>query len=147
MPASLLCLAVLFILPHVDAAPAPDSAKQKLETLKKLLPGVLAGWVKEKNNITWLNNINRLTCKPELRVIRRVGPERAKAVILFVAYTENGENRYPPRDVVVTVHLSYHDGCWTAETFEASCKNEDSNELRRTFAFLMLAIDEAAEKP
>ena len=44
MRATCLCLAALLVVPYVDAAPAPDSSKQKLEALKKRLPELLNEW-------------------------------------------------------------------------------------------------------
>jgi hypothetical protein len=146
MRATCLCLVALLAAPYVDAAPAPDTSKQKLETLKKKLLGVLNDWVNE-DNAHWLTvpfSNSKPTCKPEVRVLRRVSPNRAKAVILFAAYGENG--RLKNHDVVLTVYLTYQDGCWTTETFEASSLAVDTKQFHPTFAFLMMAIDEAAEK-
>src|SRR5262249_42019211 len=107
MRTTFLCLAVLFLVPHVDAAPAPGegrAAKEKLESLKKRLPDLLGAWLEKKENCTWLPG--DWTCKPELRVLRRVGPERAKAVILLTAFdTKGGPMRN--RDVLLTVFLLY----------------------------------------
>jgi hypothetical protein len=72
-------------------------------------------------------------------------PGRAKAVVLFAATDENGK-RARNLDVVLTITLSYQDGCWTTEQCEAASRGEVEGDLRGTFAFLMLAIDEAAEK-
>jgi hypothetical protein len=83
MRLTLLCLAALLVVPHIVAAPAPPSgqeAKKKLETLKKRLPDVLAEWVKEKDNAHWLDDWplgpHELTYKPELRILRRISPNR-----------------------------------------------------------------------
>jgi hypothetical protein len=144
MRSTLLCLSVLFLVPHVDAAPAPEpglKAKEKLETLKKKLPALVGDWLKENENIRWFSY--QRTYSPKLRVMRRVGPDRAKAVILFEAFDKNGARaRY--YDALLTVFLTYQDGCWTTERFEEVI--HISNEKRPTFAYLMLAIDEAAEK-
>jgi hypothetical protein len=146
MRLTLLFLAVLFIVPHVEAAPVPDSgraAKTKLEELKKRLPPILDEWLKERTpNFIHAND----TCyKQEVRVLRRVGPERAKAVILLAA-ADREDRRQTGRDVLLTIYLSYQDGCWTTEQFEANSQGIDMRPFRDVFAFLMLAIDEAVEK-
>jgi hypothetical protein len=146
MRSTLLCLAVLFLVPHVDAAPAPApgrAAKEKLEALKKKLPDLVSDWQKENPGFV----SSQGTFSPELRVMRRVGPDRAKAVILFAAFDKNGA-RAPDYEIMLTVFLTYQDGCWTTERFEVSRPRRASiNVPHPNFAFLMLAIDEAAEKP
>jgi hypothetical protein len=55
MRATFLCFAILLVVPHLVAAPAPDSdrlPKQKLEALKKRLPDLVGDWLKETGNIT-----------------------------------------------------------------------------------------------
>jgi hypothetical protein len=48
--------------------------------------------------------------------------------------------------MLLTIVLSYYEGCWTIERSEvASCLKDSA--ARPSFSFLMLAIDEAAEKP
>ena len=81
---------------------------------------------------------------PEVRVLRRVAPERAKAVIRFAASDPNGAGNWRG-DVLLTIFLTYQDGCWTTERFEAAGYT-DPGTFRTIFAFLLLAIDEAAEK-
>ena len=83
MRATLLFRAALLVAPYIDAASAPtpgQEAKQRLETLKKRLPGVLTDLAKEGDNVSWLSDpgySRKLTsCKPELRVLRRVSPNR-----------------------------------------------------------------------
>jgi hypothetical protein len=145
MRVTLTGLTVLLLIPHVDAAPAPASdraAKEKLETLKKRLPDLMSDWLKKKENGDWLPD--KFTCNPELRVLRRVGPDRAKAVILFAMVDDMGA-RALDFDVLLTVFLTYQDGCWTTERFEVVSRvNEPA--ARPSLAFLMLAIDEATEK-
>ena len=146
MHATLLCLTVLLVVPHADAVPAPDPGrlpKQRLDALKKRLPALVDDWSKKRENIGWLPNQG--ACKAELRVMRQVGPDRAKVVILFEAFDRTGE-RAVNYDVLLTVFLSYHDGFWTTERFEA-LNHVNGEALRTIFAFLMLVIDEAAEKP
>ena len=148
MRATLVCLIVLLIVPHADATPAPDSgraAKEKLEALKKKLPDILDEWMKERTHNFTGNN--ETSYKPEVRVLRRVGPERAKAVILLAASDGKNEDRKTCSDVLLTVYLSYHDGCWTTEQYETNSQGIDMRHFRDAFAFLMMAIDEAAEKP
>jgi hypothetical protein len=48
--------------------------------------------------------------------------------------------------MLLTISLTYYEGCWTIEHSEATGRLKDSA-ARPTFSFLMLAIDEAAEKP
>lgn len=145
-PTFLFCVA-LFVVPLLYAAPAPDLSKQKLDALKKRLPGLLNDWVNQEDNATWVTTPSsevRVTCKPELRILRRISLNRAKAVVLFAAYADN--ERFIRQDVVLTAYLIYQDGCWTTDRFEASSRVVDSKNLRPTFAFLIMAIDEAAEK-
>jgi len=139
----LLCIVVLFTAAQLDAAPAPDLTKQKLETLKKRLPNTLGDWVKREGSVNWLTN--NWTCAPEVRVLRRVAPERAKAVILFASSDERGVRNWRG-DVLLTVFLTYQDGCWTTERFETVVFRNADTGGRATFALLMLAIDEAAVK-
>jgi hypothetical protein len=73
-----------------------------------------------------------------------VGPDRAKAVIRFALFDRTGAP-VPSQDLLLTLFLSYYDGCWTIECSEVSGRIKNSV-ARPTFAFLMLAIDEAAEK-
>jgi hypothetical protein len=146
MRTSLLCLVVIFMATQLDAAPAPDQrhkAKEKLEALKKRLPDLVGEWAKKRENTGWLPRQG--TYNPELRVLRRLGPDRAKAVILFTAFDVAG-GQAPSYDVLLTIFLTYHEGCWTTERFEASNRT-NGEAVRPTFAFLMLEIDEAAEKP
>ena len=150
MPASFLFIASLLAFTHIDAAPAPGLSKQKLEDLKKRLPRTLNDWVKVYEN-SWLNSSleTEVVCKPELRVFRRIGPNRAKVVILFAAFGIKKDDRFRLRseDVVLNIYLSYQDGCWSTESFEAFSQEVESKKLRSIFAFLVMAIDEEAEKP
>ncbi|HEY7427088.1 MAG TPA: hypothetical protein VH682_22830 [Gemmataceae bacterium] len=143
MRATLVCLAVMLIVPHIEAAPVPDPGrvgKAKLEELKKKLPDIFGEWKKVR---AWRKNGSYP--EPELRVLRRIGPERAKAVLLFPHFGSTG-NRVPRHDMLLTIFLCYQDGYWTTERFETFGAESHSYE-RSDFAFLMLAIDEAAEKP
>jgi hypothetical protein len=140
-----LCLALLFIVPQLESAPAPDRdrlPKQKLEALKRRLPDLVGDWLKETGNISWIPR--SYSCNPELRVLRRVSTDRAKLVILFEAFDSKGA-RAQSCDMLLTVFLSYQDGCWTTERSEAARRGENAA-LGQSFAFLMLAIDEAAGK-
>jgi hypothetical protein len=134
-------------VPTVVAVPAPSpdrEAREKLEALKKRLPGIVGDWMKQNGGATWLA-LNNWTCVPEVRVLRRVATGRAKAVILFAASDQMGV-RSAGFDVLLTIFLSYQDGCWTTERFEAAFRGEGIGPIRTKFSFLMLAIDEAAEK-
>jgi len=145
MRSTCLCLALLFLVPHGDAAPAPEpgkKAKEKLETLNKRLPTVVGDWLKDNENTSWFSYGR--TYSPKLRVMRRIGPDRAKAVILFEAFDKNGARaRY--YDALLTVFLTYQDGCWSTERSEV-VRRGDNGDFPRACDFLMLAIDEAAEK-
>ncbi|HTU22221.1 MAG TPA: hypothetical protein VMG10_29550 [Gemmataceae bacterium] len=147
MRVTFLCCVALLVVPYVDSAPAPVrglKAKEQLEALKKRLRNFLADWMKEKNqHFDWMGT--DWTYKPEVRLLRRVGPERAKVVILFTAADAAGR-RDSDRDVLLTIFFAYQDGCWTTEQFEVNICNFGVRPPRATFAFLMLAIDEAAEK-
>jgi hypothetical protein len=48
--------------------------------------------------------------------------------------------------MLLTHFLTYQDGCWTTEQFEVFSP-DDLPRMRKRLAFLMPAIDEAAEKP
>jgi hypothetical protein len=148
MRTALVGLALLIIDPSLDAVPAPDSArlpKQRLEALKRKLPDVVGDWMKQEGRFVWLPN--SVTCAPEVRVVRRVAPERAKAVILFAARDQQGVRDWR-KDVLLNVFLTYQDGTWTTEKFEVFIRSGlNLGTARETFAFLMMDIDEAAEKP
>jgi hypothetical protein len=148
MRTAFLCLAALLVVSSADATPAPApslKAKEKLEALKKVLPSLLEKWVREPLNVNWLGK--DWTIKPELRLLRRLGPNQAKAIIIFAATNGDGE-RDRDFDVVLTVFLFYQDDCWTTGQFEAYTRLKSTEEyrFRETFSFLILAIDEAAEK-
>jgi hypothetical protein len=146
MRATCLCLAVLFAVPFVDAAPAPtpgQKAKVKLEALKKRLPDLVDDWLKKRPNDGWLTR--DFTCKPEIRLVRQVGSDRAKVVILFSMVDGQG-TPFPSQNLVLTVFLSFYDGSWTIERSEVAGRLNGKG-VRPTFAFLMMAIDKAAEKP
>jgi hypothetical protein len=66
-------------------------------------------------------------------------------VILFSMFDSKGEP-FPSNDLLLTVFLSYYDGRWTIERSEVAGRLNDRRAVDPTFAFLMLAIDEAAEK-
>jgi len=144
MRATFLCFVALPIVLPIEAAPAPDRdrlLKQKLEALKKRLPDLVSDWLKKGGKTPdWLPEV--CTCNSEVRLLRRVGSDRAKLVILFEAFNDTG-TRLRHWDVLLTVFLSFQDGCWTTERFEAARRGEKAT-LGQCFAFLMLAIDEAA---
>jgi hypothetical protein len=134
MRATFLCLASLVVVLPADAAPAPTpglKAKEKLETLKKRLPDVVGSWAKER----WYPSET-----VEVRVVRMLGPSQAKGVMLSRQRGPASAN-----DKVVTIFLDFYDDVWSATRFEGSwpAKNDFEN---RNVRFLMLAIDEAAEK-
>jgi len=147
MRTALVGLALLIVAPSLDAVPAPDPArlpKQRLEALKKKLPDVVGEWLKKEDS-GWPDD--RWTHKPKVRVLHRVAAEQAKAVILFEAYDAKGK-LHRELDALLTVFLTYYDGIWTTDKFEVVVRNgNDAGTLRTGFAFLMAAIDEAAEKP
>jgi len=146
MHTRLLCLAVVFIAPQLPAAPAPApgrQAKEKLEALKKRLPDLVEDWLKKRPRDNWITR--QWTCKPELRLVRQVGPERAKVVIFFAMFDDTGAP-VPSQDVLLTIFLSYYDGFWTTERSEVAGHLNEKNAVRPTFSSLMLALDEATEK-
>lgn len=139
MRASLLCLVVLAIVPSADAAPAPApglKAKERLEALKKRLPEVVKSWSKARWYTDWV---------VEVRVVRMLGPTQAK-VVLMSRSSDDKERLGSGQDKVFTIFLDFYDGIWSATRFEGSwpANNDFDNGSVR---FLMLAIDEAAEKP
>lgn len=144
MRASRPVLALLLLASTASAAPAPDlgrEPKAKLEALKKRLPAILKQWMEDRGSVL---SVADDTYAPEVRLLRCISPSQAKAGILFAA-TWRGTRR-PPGDVLLTVYLTYHDGAWTTGRFElvpGFCREKD---IRGPFSFLMLAIDEAAEK-
>lgn len=134
MRTTVLCVAVMFIVSRVDAAPAPApglKAKETLEALKKRLPDVVRAWAKER----WYPNE-----KVEVRVVRMLGPSQAKVVLMSREKESASAN-----DKVFTIFLDFYDGYWSTIRFDASwaAKNDFEN---RNVRFLMLAIDEAVEK-
>ena len=123
-----LAAALAFVTP----APAsdPDTAARKgLEALRKRLPGVVASWAKER----WHKDD-----PVRLRLVRRVGPAEAKLTLRM------GDD--PKTDQLLTIYLRFHDGLWTTTRFESTWEGRSSFNDRAA-RFLMLAIDEAAEKP
>jgi hypothetical protein len=119
--------------------PAPDPVrlpKQTLEALRKKLPDIAEAWPKER----WY-----ASAAVEVRVVRLLGPSQAKVVVLSKSADAKG-GRQPDHDQVFTIFLDYYDGAWSATRFDPSSPAKadfDSWAVR----FLVLAIDEAAEKP
>jgi hypothetical protein len=148
MRTTLVGLALLIVAPSLDAVPAPDPArlpKQRLEALKKKLPDVVGEWLKKEHSGFRPDQV--LPHKPKVRVLHLVAAERARAVILFEAYDAKG-NPHRELDALLTVFLTYYDGIWTTDKFEVVVRNgNDAGTLRTGFPFLMVDIDEAAEKP
>jgi hypothetical protein len=139
MRASFLCLAVLFLVPHVDAAPAPApgrAAKEKLVALKKKLPDIVSSWAKKR----WYGSDT-----VEVRVVRMLGPSQAK-VVLFSRGPDGRKEIVPHGDIVFTIYLDFYDGTWSATRFDGGWPAKNDFEPG-SVRFLMLAIDEAAEKP
>jgi hypothetical protein len=137
MRTTFLCLAILFLVPHVDAAPAPApgrAAKEKLEALKKKLPDLVSDWLKER----WPPKK-----AVEVRVVRMLGPTEAKVVLM--SHWADSKGRTNPNDEVFTIFLVYYDGVWSATRFDSSWTVKDDFE-NNAVRLLMLAIDEAAEK-
>jgi hypothetical protein len=144
MRVTLLCLAVLLIVPHVDAAPAPvpgRAAKEKLEALKKKLPDVVSPWAKER----W-----PAFRTVKVRIVRMLSPTQAKVVVTSRWVDEQGTH-LPQRDEVFTIFLDFYDGAWSATRCDTSWSVKDDgpsyHSFNKAIRFLMLAIDEAAEKP
>jgi hypothetical protein len=138
MRVTLLCLAVLFLAPHVDAAPTPApvlKAKEKLEALKKKLPDVVSSWAKER----WHPKE-----AVEFRVVRMLGPTEAK-VVLVSHWVDRQGRPNPNNDNVFTFFLVYYDGVWSPTRSDATWLVTDDFRSRG-IRFLMLVIDEAAEK-
>jgi hypothetical protein len=144
------CSALVLLLAFslAGAAPAPDPGREavkKLEELKKRLPEIIAAWLaNEGPNFGVLDSGQSESYKPNLRVLRRISPDRAKGVILLATFDKDGK-RVGYHDEIVTVFLTYADGCWTTERFE-TVRNYTADEDRMGWARLMLAIDEASEK-
>jgi hypothetical protein len=142
-----MLLSLLPTSPAAAAAPAPDTAaaaKAKLEALRKELPGLLDDWAKKPGNATWL--MDKSTCRPELRLLRRVAPDRAKMVVVFAAFDAAG-GRAEGQNLVLTAFLSFQDGCWTSERFEATrYRLEVVRVAHMDLTLLLLEVDEAAEK-
>jgi hypothetical protein len=138
MRVTFLCFAVLFIVPHVDAAPAPApvrAAMEKLEALKKKLPDIVSSWAKER----WYASET-----VEVRVVRMLGPSQAKVVLLSRA-SDGKRGPFPQNDIVFTIFLDFYDGTWSATRFDGSWPAKSDLE-NGSVRFLMLAIDEGAEK-
>ncbi len=134
----LVGLALLVVVPSLDAVPAAAPArlpKQKLEALKKKLPGVLEAWLKNRRPYTFA---------AVLRRVRVLGASEAKVVIHVHDFDGNGKVEELPA-LILTVYLSYYDGLWTATRFQWS-EPDISSGMTKAAHFLMDAIDEAAEK-
>jgi hypothetical protein len=133
---ALLALALLAAGAAGQAAPVADEerlARESLGALKKKLPGVVAAWAKRRLP----------EYKPEVRIVRWVGDRDVKVRILL--NYDDGRNRFPGEDQVLTVLLHYHAGYWGAEVVQPSWPPKE-DQLNRAAHFLLLAIDEAAEK-
>src|SRR5215212_8856854 len=126
--------ALLLTALALPAAPAPDLAKQRLEAFGKRLPAVVSDWAKDPANV-----LNRpyqdYTFKPEVRLLRRLAPERAKATLRFAASDRKRGGRSPDYDLMVTIFLCFQDGCWTAERFEPYGRlgSADAQSMRTLF--------------
>jgi hypothetical protein len=128
MHAALVCFAALIV-----AAPAPVpglKAKEELEALKKRLPGVVCSWAKEH----WSTDE-----VVEVRVVRMFSPTQAK-VVLMSRRSDFMKKHGLGKDTVFTIFLDFYDGTWSATRFDGDLPAD-------SVRFLMLAIDEAAEKP
>ena len=139
MRTTLVGLALLVVVPSLDAGPAPDPGrlpKQKLEALKKKLLDIVEAWAKERWNTG---------TSVHVRVVRLLGPSQAKVVLL--SRSEDAKSgRQPDQDEVFTIFLDYYGDAWSATRLEGSCPA--TNHFNSwAVRFLMLAIDEAAEKP
>jgi hypothetical protein len=142
MRTTLRCLVVLLVVPHANAAPAPEpgrKANEKLEALKKRLPDVLKTWVKERT-VGY-----PFTYAPTLRRVRLIRAAEAKVVVHLNRVDDDGKVRERP-DYMLTAYLSYYNGLWTIVRFESSDPSF-SRISSGAVHFLMDAIDEAAEKP
>src|SRR5262249_3646284 len=123
-------------------APAPDPGRlprARFEALKKRLPRLVEGWLKER----WAREVSaRAVGKPgyssEVRLARLVGPAEAKVTVLL--HLSSGGRRVAWGDQVLTVHLRYYEGRWTSTGFDASWPAANT-ESSRTVRFLLLAID------
>jgi hypothetical protein len=133
MRVTLLCCVALLVVPFVDAAPARApgrEAKEKLEALKKRLPDVVRSWTKER----WSKGE-----AVEVRIVRMLGPSQAKVVLLSRGTDPFGRPS-PDNDKVFTIFLNFYGGIWSTTRLDGSAQDACENR------FLMLAIDEAAEK-
>ena len=79
-----------------------------------------------------------------MRVCRRLGPHRAKVVVRFALTDQDGKQEHPENDRMLTMFLSYEDGCWTTDQWDIVGFNTDNRSL--DLLYFMLAIDEAAGK-
>jgi hypothetical protein len=105
------------------AAPAPDgdkAARQTFEELKKRLPKVADGWVRERwqKMANYPETRDRPGFSAEVRLARRVGPAEAKVTVV-IRMTSGGE-RMAWADQVVTLHLRYFEGSWTTRRLDTS---------------------------
>jgi hypothetical protein len=140
-------LVLLLAFSTAGAAPAPDPGREavkELEKLKKRMPDIVAAWMK-KEGASFVAPLPGSSYTPELRLLRRISPDRAKGVILLAAIAATGK-RNEECDEILSVFLSYQDGCWTTERIETVAHRLDHWQHRLFLARLMLAIDEASEK-
>ena len=132
----LVALALLAAGAVGQAAPVADEerlAREALDALKKKLPATVAAWAKQRLP----------DYKPEVRVVRWAGDRDVKVRILL--RYDGGRNRFASEDHVLSVLLHYHAGRWGAEVAEPSWSAKEEG-LNKAAHFLLLAIDEAAEK-
>jgi len=126
----------------VPSAPVDQDREtiERLESLRKKLPDIVSSWRKEPG----VGSLKDSSYKSELRLLRRICPNRAKGVIVFESYDEEGKPK-PNFSVHLTIFLAYQDGCWTTESFEVFGWSSADN-FRTPYATLMLAIDEISKK-
>lgn len=139
-------LVLLLAFSTAGAAPAPDPGREavkELEKLKKRLPEILTAWWAKEGRF-FASFLPGEAYRPEPRLLRRISRDRAKGVILLAAIDRTGK-RNEDQDEMVSVFLTYQDGCWTTERIEPTTKSDDRN-FRFRLATLMLAIDETPEK-
>jgi hypothetical protein len=116
---ALVVLSALLACPLAPAAPAPDSgreAKDKLEALKKRLPGVLDAWMKA-HPIEGQDDGGTWTYVIVLRRARLVASAEAKFTFFL---RRKYEATLAAPDHILTVCLKYHDGLWTTTSYQCS---------------------------
>jgi hypothetical protein len=117
------------------AAPAPSTGRQDQETftaLKGKLPRLVDAWAA---GVDWP--------QPEVRSLRRFGPDEAKVTLVFTSHRPTE----PPRVEQIIVLFLKSDGVdWVTTRFESSATTSQTPFTDVKIRELMLLVDESGKR-